>query len=377
MNMNRKPHSGGSVDQHICMFSQRNLHGLVSRCNDYEFEDVACTIDDVDLFAPGPYSFFPVGQKIANRFARHTSIISLNPGIRKQRLAKNYDLFIIKCLFLRDLTSLNALKGWRQRCQTAVCWVMESWAGELHKFKGHLKILSQFDYVIINCSASIQPIQDIIQRPCLYIPPGVDAIQFSPYPNPPVKCIDLYNLGRKSPVTHAALLKMVKEKQIFYIYDTISKLDTSNPSQHRNLVANIAKRSRYFFANAGKIDLPSETHKQAEIGPRFFEGAAAGTIMLGECLQTDAFRSNFDWPDAVIEVPFHSPNIAEILADLDSQPERLAEISRNNVVQSLLRHDWVYRWKKILDMVGLEPRPALIKREERLQQLAEMVTHDF
>jgi hypothetical protein len=374
MNVNRKPHSGGSTDQRICMFSQRNLQGLVSRCNDYEFEDVVCAIDDVDFLAPQPHSFFPVGQKIVNRFARHASIISLNPGIRKQRLAKSYDLFIMKCLFLRDLTSLNALEGWRQRCRTAVCWIMESWASELHKFKGHLKILSQFDHVFLNCSNSVQPIQDIIQRPCSYIPPGVDAIQFCPYPEPPARCIDVYSLGRRSTVTHEALLKMVEQRKIFYIYDTINKLDTSNPSQHRDLVANIAKRSRYFFANTGKIDLSSETDKQAEVGPRFFEGIAAGTVMLGDYPQTDAFRNNFDWPDAVIRMPFDAENIAEILADLDLQKERLDKVRKNNIINSLLRHDWVYRWRAILDLVGLEPSPALFERERRLKELAEIAS---
>ena len=49
----------------------------------------------------------------------------------------------------------------------------------------------------------------------------------------------------------------------------------------------------------------------------------------------------------------------------------MEEIRRNNIVQSLLRHDWVYRWRAILDIVGLEPRPALLTREARLKNLAE------
>lgn len=371
--MNRiNKNTGESNNPRICMFSQRNLQGLVSRCPGYEFEDAVCAIDDVDLIAPRPNSLFPLSEKIANKIAQHTSAVSFNPGVRKQRIKKSYDLFIMKCLFLRDLPSLNALKGWRQRCRTAVCWLVESWIADLKKCKGHLKILSQFDYVILSCSDSVKPIQDVIQRPCFYMPPGVDAIRFSPYPNPPVRCIDVYNLGRRSPVTHQKLLEMAEQKQIFYIYDTIDKLDTSNPSQHRDLIANMAKRSRYFFANTGKIDRPSETHKQGEIGPRFFEGAAAGTIMLGEYPRNDAFRSNFDWTDAVIEVPFNTPNIAEVLVELDSQPRRLEIIRKNNIVQSLLRHDWVYRWRAILDMVGLDPIPAFFERENRLKELAEM-----
>lgn len=359
----------------ICMFSQRSLHGLVSRCPSYEFEDVLCEIDQIDLLTLEPSPSYRLRQKLSNQLARHASIASLNPGIKKLCLENNYDLFLANCLLPTDLLSLNALKGWRQRCRTAVCWLSEIWVCELHKWKGHLKILSQFDYVILNCSASVQPIQDKIRRPCFYMPPGVDAIQFCPYPVPPVRCIDVYNLGRRSLVTHQALLRMAEQKQIFYIYDTINKLETSHPSQHRSLIANIAKRSRYFFANAGKIDLPSETQKQAEIGPRFFEGAAAGTIMLGEYPQNDAFKNNFDWPDAVIEVPFHSPDIAEVLAELDSQPDRLEKIRKYNVVQSLLRHDWVYRWRAILDIAGLEPRPALVTREQRLKKFAKDVTN--
>jgi len=369
----KSSNSTASADPRVCMFSQRNLQGLVSRCPDYEFEDAVCTFDEVDLLAPRPSVIFPVGQKVANRLAKRSIINSINPGVRKTRFKKNYTLFIMKCLFLSDLLSLNSLEGWRKRCRTAVCWLVESWAGELYKLKGHLKILSKFDYVILNCSASVKPIQDMIKRPCFYMPPGVDAIQFCPYPDPPVKCIDVYNLGRRSPITHQKLSEMAEKKQIFYVYDTINRLETSNHRQHRSLIANFSKRSRYFFANAGKIDLPFETHKQGEIGPRFFEGAAAGAVMLGDYPQNEAFNNNFDWPDAVIKVPFHSPDIAEILGDLDSQPERLKKIRRNNVIQSLLRHDWAYRWRKILEIVGLEASHALDDRENRLKNLAEEI----
>lgn len=370
INKNRRQ----SDKSRLCMFSQRNLQGLVSRCPGYEFEDVVCAVDDVDLIAPHPRGMFSLSEKISNKVTRYASAVTLNPGVKKQRLDKSYDLFIMKCLFLRDLPSLNALKGWRKQSRIAVCWLIESWFGELHKWKGQLKILSQFDYVFLSCGDSVEPIQNIIQRPCFYMPPGVDAVRFCPYPDPPDRCIDVYNLGRRSPVTHQTLLKMADNKQIFYIYDTFNKLETSRPAQHRDLIANMAKRSRYFFANAGKIDKPDETNKQSEIGPRFFEGAAAGTIMLGEYPRSEAFSSNFDWADAVIEVPFNAPNIDKILAELDSQPQHLETIRKNNIVQSLLRHDWAYRWREILDIVGFEPKPALLAREQHLKKLAESVT---
>lgn len=374
MDINQGGSSNTSADPRICILSLRNVHRLVSRCADYEFEDVICEIDDVELLAPEPYRSFVVGQKLANQLARHISVASLNPGIAKLRPKRSYDLFFAKCLFPSDLLSLNAIKGWKQRCRTSVCWLAEIWAGELHKWKGHLKILSQFDYVVLNCNGSVGPVQDAIQRSCFYLLPGVDVIRFCPYPNPPLRSIDVYSMGRKSLITHQALLKMAEQRGIFYIYDTFENMKTLLPRDHRILLANIIKRSRYFIANTAKINLHYETKGQSEVGYRFVEGAAAGTVMIGEPPENEVFRKHFYWPDAVIRVPFDSPNIAEALADFDSQPERLAEIRKNNIVQSLLRHDWVYRWRAILDIVGLKPGPALIAREERLKKLAEDVT---
>jgi spore maturation protein CgeB len=170
---------------------------------------------------------------------------------------------------------------------------------------------------------------------------------------------------------------MAAQKQIFYIYDTVhsGRMFTSVPSEHRDLIASIAKRSRYFLAYPPKIDQPWQTSGQDEIGFRFFEGAASGTVMIGQPPDKQAFREHFDWPDAVIPMAFDEPDVAKFLKKLDSEPERTAEIRKNGVVQSLLRHDWAYRWREILGIVGLAPRPELVAREQRLENLAEIVNN--
>jgi len=47
------------------------------------------------------------------------------------------------------------------------------------------------------------------------------------------------------------------------------------------------------------------------------------------------------------------------------------------VVQSLLRHDWVYRWENILKMVGLDPMPQLLERKKHLRDLSNMIEKDI
>ncbi len=376
MQIKQKPNFSVQNEARICVFSQRHLQRLLSACGDYEFEDLLCEFDDVDILITQPSRGFKTTRRISNQLARRTSVACLNPGVRKQRIDRDYELFFAKFLLQEDLLSLSALKKWKERCRVAICWLAEVWVDNVKKWKGYAKILSQFDYVILSCFASVQPMQDLIKRPCLYVPPGIDTIKFCPYPNPPLRSVDVYSIGRKSQVTHRALLKMAEQKRIFYIYDTIIRKETAQPAEHRSLIANIAKRSRYFLVNPAKIDRRIETCGQNEIGFRYFEGAAAGTVMIGEHPETEVFGDHFGWPDSVIPVPFDTPDIPDILAELDSQPERIQEARKNNIVQSLLRHDWAYRWSTILNIAGLKPSAALTGRLEYLKNLAEDIKSD-
>ena len=366
MNATLKTVSQRSTDPRICMVSMKNLERIVARCVDYEFEDVICEIDDVDLFAPGPRALYTVGGKVANQLARKLKIPTYNPCINTLKIDKDYDLFVAICISPRDLLAINSIKGWKEHCKKTVCYIDEIWAGGLHLWSGHLKILSQFDHVLLGCNETVSHVQDKIKKPCHYMPAGIDTIRFCPYPDPPQRSIDVYNLGRRHENTHKSLLKMAEQKKIFYIYDTVNRPETDDYVCHRELFSNIAKRSRYFLVNCAKFNQGYETHGQMEIGFRYFEGAAAGTVMIGEPLESEMFEKYFNWPDAVIPFPFDTGDIAEFLEDLDSQPERLAKIQRENIIQSLLRHDWVYRWREILDVSGVKPMPALAERERHL-----------
>ncbi len=98
--------------------------------------------------------------------------------------------------------------------------------------------------------------------------------------------------------------------------------------------------------------------------------------MIGDHPETEAFREHFGWTDSVIHVPFDTPDVANILAELDSESQRIAEARKNNIVQSLLRHDWAYRWSTILNLAGLKPSAALTERLEYLTKLAKEIKSD-
>ena len=100
--------------------------------------------------------------------------------------------------------------------------------------------------------------------------------------------------------------------------------------------------------------------------------AVATACMIGEAPRTEEFKRQFDWADAVIHLPFDSPDVGRILTDLDSDPERLRAVRRSNVRQAALRHDWLYRIQVVFDVLGLAPTDGMRARAQRLDQIASL-----
>src|SRR5262249_10774136 len=150
----------------------------------------------------------------------------------------------------------------------------EIWLSEMVKHHHFFRILAKFDVVMLYYSQTVEPLSEQIGRKCVFLPPGVDAILFCPYPNPPWRVIDVCSIGRRSAVMHQKLLRMVRDSGLFYLHDSIAGSRAINSKEHRALLANVAKRSRYFIVNRGKIDEPERRGNQIEIGNRYFEGAA-------------------------------------------------------------------------------------------------------
>ena len=268
----------------------------------------------------------------------------------------------------------NAVSNLRDVCKISVCLLDELWVNEIVKRRHFLPILAKFDVVMLYYSQTVKPLSERIGVKCAYLPPGVDAISFCPYPNPPQRFIDVYSIGRRSQITHEKLLDMARETGLFYLHDTIGGSQAIDSREHRALFAKLAKRSRYFIVNPGKIDEPHVRGGQIEVGNRYFEGAASGAIMVGERPNNEAFEDLFDWPGAVAPLPYDLRDIDAVIKDLDRDPERQDKIRRTGIVQSLLRHDWVYRWEKILEVAGLEPMQGAIERKKRLRKLADVVS---
>jgi hypothetical protein len=273
-----------------------------------------------------------------------------------------------------DFLNISAIEGWQDHCKTSVCWIQEMWAARIPLYKYWIHFLRRFDHVFVSFRGTIAALSDAIGRPCRWLPDAVDTLRFSPYPNPPERVIDVYSIGRRREEVHRALLEAARRKDIFYVYDTTegSMSDVLNYREHRDFFSNMAKRSRFFVVAPAKAVIPEETAGQVEIGARYYEGASAGAVMIGQAPESEAFRDLFPWQDAVIALQTDGSDATKVLSSLAAEPERISAISRRNAAEALLRHDWVYRWKEILRIAGIEPSPKMKLREQRLRDLAEL-----
>jgi spore maturation protein CgeB len=342
-----------------------------------EAQDILVDCDDVDLIHLEATERFTTKERWMMRLVYHDvskKLVSFNPGLQRVHLKKDYDLFVLVCPWWRDVWYANAIQGWRDHCRTSVCWIDELWANDIPQLEYWLPILANFDHVIVGIEGSGRPLSDAIGRKCYEMPGGVDAIRFSPFPNPPTKVIDVYSIGRRIEGIHRVLLNISASKSIFYVHDTLQTGDSqaANHQEHRNMYARMAKRSRFFMVAPGKMNVSDQTAGQIDIGYRYFEASAAGAVMLGQAPPCELFRQHFDWPDAVIEINPDGSDVAKVIENLSNEPERIHQIGNRNSEKALIRHDWVYRWKEVLTMAGLKTMPAMDKREKRLLELAEL-----
>jgi glycosyltransferase involved in cell wall biosynthesis len=365
----------------VLLLSMRRLADHVAYCLDYEFEDVIGEVTHADLVEADNLAALELSRRAykLTRFATGSRSLArtLSPLPSIVPLQRDYQLFFPIFNHTHELYTLATIPNWRKRCRYAACFVSEVWLHLLPRYL--LEQLADFDHVFLGAYHCVEDVARITGRPCSYLPPAADVLRFSPAPQFPPRMIDVYNIGRRSQVTHQALMRASRERQILYSYDTVaaSGVDqkqrtfrVQDPGEHRLLLANMLQRTRYFFANRARVNEPEYTQGRDEMSGRFYEGAAAGAVMIGEAPRLDYFAEQFDWPDAVIHVPFDSPDIMQILARLDGEPERLASARRNNIVHAALRHDWLHRLHTVFETFHLPHTPAMLRRQERLQALA-------
>jgi hypothetical protein len=374
----------------ILIASEYNAKHRAHFAQSFEFCSVVASCDEADVLAPG------LDNVIERRFGAllpdHDGNVQRDfnrgaNGLRKILRLRNapvmaptvvtqdYDMFFFVAWSPQGLVELTRIKGWRSRCKIAVAYLFELWATTVEQDRAYLKLLDQFDQVFLLHSKCLPLLSSYTKAPCAMLPVGVDCLLAAPGSTSLERVVDVYSIGNRSADVHRKLLDHAQGREFFYVYDTLASSDSlvRDWSEHRFLLTNMIKRSRYFI---GFSPASLGGHKSGKVAGeavlpgRLFEGAAGGAIILGSAPRCPEFEENFDWPDAVIEISPDGDDVIAVMEDLDRSPDRISRVRRDNVTGCLMRHDWAYRWEHILATVGLPPLPQLAARKARLAALA-------
>ena len=364
----------GNLPPRVLMPTLRRINAHAAWCSLYEFEDVVRGVDDVRMLELEQGAWFPPRHRIARSLAwhgHHPALTGMNPGLKSVVVDREYDVFMFVCMNVWDLLYLNAIHGWQSRCKVKVCFLSEFYSWQVRQYDHLLRMLSGFDHVLLPFASSAPVVNRAIGKPCHHVPFATDVLRFTPLPNARRRVVDVLSIGGRSAPVHEQLLRLAASRDLFYVYDTLPSalLMPTNPSEHRSLLANTAKRSRFFVVNEAKFG-SSEKDRQSEVGARYFEGSAAGAVLLGREPAVPSFREDFPWPDAVLNIRSDGSDVEAVLDSLAGKPEELERISLRNAVHALRRHDWGHRWDAILQLTGLMPRAALGQRLLALETLA-------
>lgn len=369
------------VEPRLLLVSPRRYETAVWRCGQVECEDVIRTVDDVELLAPAPLSRAEsIVTRKAQRAARRLLHLDLDfvPQPEPTKLERDYDLLFFYAQNIEDLVALESIAGWRERCAKKVCLIEELWVEDLRLWGDYgLHRLESFDFVGVGFRDSARMLGEMTGLHCAWVPGAIDALRFQPGMRPVARSIDIFGMGRRSALTHRALLELVERQGWTYVFDTVEprRVLDGQHDQHRIQLAAMIKRSRFFIANRARMGA-TDVGDQQELGFRSYEGAAAGAVLLGESPKSTSAQLLFDWPDAHVEVPFGATDeMVDVIRTLEADPERVARIRRDNVVNCLRRHDWAYRWQTILRGVDVEPREQLGQRMRLLHELADAHQH--
>ncbi|HVM27374.1 MAG TPA: glycosyltransferase [Mycobacteriales bacterium] len=367
-------------DSRVLVFSQRQVRRSAWHATQYELEDTVLELDDATLLAPGP----PVHDEVETHRRRvvnglRTRVGSTRrsppwnvPSIRRTPVVTEHELFFAVFHHVDEAAHLHRLPGWRERCRRAVCLIVEMWPPDVARDADYVRLLADFDAVHLVYPGTAADLARAGVPVAGHLPTAVDMLRFSAVPRLPRRTIDVYSYGRRSEVVHRALRESSRSGQLTYLYDTREGGSVPDPRDHRQLLASVMQRSRFFLAHRinDSPERQAVTGGAEGISTRYFEGSAAGAVVLGSRVPTPEFDACFDWEDAVVPLPYDAVDAVDQLADLARQGDRLARIRADNTRNCLRRHDWLHRWEAVLASAGLAGTPQMQRRRAVLEELA-------
>jgi len=228
-------------------------------------------------------------------------------------------------------------------------------------------LLLQFDHLFVLSHESADALKQSGVSSS-FLPLAINTASFHIRLTP--RWIDVIGYGRTDMAVHQALQRHFNQPTSprLYLHSTSSHGEVFNQREHDMLMDKLLSQS--------KISLCFEASNirrfwgSSPLLYRWLEAWAAGCTVVGRKPFGQGVAELMDWPNSAIDLPKSPSDWVPFIELLLDDPETLAQNTLRNRQQSLLRHDWHYRIKTMLETVDLPIPDQLNLQLNILQQQA-------
>lgn len=211
---------------------------------------------------------------------------------------------------------LDLYKNWAHTCKTKILYLYDTLPSQYPLIK---RILSNdnWDILITSFNDAVDDLEKYTGRKWHCIEQAADADLFQPAPFSE-RVIHFSSYGRRYPVLHEALKEFCKSKGLYYDYTTHdAKHPVVDSTELYKQYAWHLSHSLFTFSWPVELTNPARAGHLRPITCRWFEAAAAGTIIVGKKPDNPAFEKYF-FGKQVVE--------ADLLADKQSTFQQLEKL---------------------------------------------------
>jgi len=295
--------------------------------------------------------------------------------------AESGDLFIAALILSWPVNLLKGIRRWRRPFRRVYCYVFDCWVSEAalaqprirHKLSRFHRVVRQMDHVFVSNRRGVDDVGELYRVPVSYVPMAADVKQFGSMQASRPISVNAYGRQHQRHVDAlASAYNTNRSTRALYHTSHVSSAHVVNLQQHRAFFWKMLTMSCITLAyDPVLVDPGQRQFPYSFLGQRWFEGLAAGCVIVGyrpRCAETDELLT---WEDATIECPDDTGEFLAFVEALLADEARLARVRRSNFSHMARSHDWGHRVVDMLGTLQIDVLPAWSSRLNELVALAD------
>ncbi|HEY4290081.1 MAG TPA: glycosyltransferase [Puia sp.] len=242
---------------------------------------------------------------------------------------------------------LDSFSGWQKKCKIKVLYIYDTLPAQYPLIR---KLFSDntWDILITSFNDAADDLTKLTGRKWHCVAQAADKTNFEPTPLSE-RLIHFSSYGRRYPVLHDVLKNFCKSRGLYYDYTTHDARHPTAPAEelYRQYGWHL-NHSLFTFSWPVELTNPARALHLRPITCRWFEAAAAGTVIIGRAPDNPAFN---DWLSKDLVVPLDpdgdKKELNYTLGEIWDKRERFFEKAEIMRRQNIERWSWNHRVKEI------------------------------